>query len=137
MRVMGRAGVAFVLVVTMHCRGCAACLRGGFRACWAASACGARVAVLTFVGLARASVCSRAVVEISRSLVLRDAMRRRAQRSDPWQIASVRHYCVVRTHDQVEALSLADRVAVIGSRPVVQEGAPAGIYDRRGRATCS
>ena len=34
------------------------------------------------------------------------------------------------THDQVEALSLADRVAVMDQGRIVQEGAPAEIYDR-------
>jgi iron(III) transport system ATP-binding protein len=36
------------------------------------------------------------------------------------------------THDQVEALSLADRVAVMDQGRIVQEGAPAEIYDRPG-----
>jgi ABC-type Fe3+/spermidine/putrescine transport system ATPase subunit len=34
------------------------------------------------------------------------------------------------THDQVEALSLADRVAVMDQGRIVQEGAPAEIYER-------
>ncbi len=34
------------------------------------------------------------------------------------------------THDQVEALSLADRVAVMDQGRIVQEGTPAEIYDR-------
>jgi iron(III) transport system ATP-binding protein len=34
------------------------------------------------------------------------------------------------THDQVEALSLADRVAVMNQGRIVQEGAPTEIYDR-------
>jgi ABC-type Fe3+/spermidine/putrescine transport system ATPase subunit len=34
------------------------------------------------------------------------------------------------THDQVEALSLADRVAVMDQGRIVQEGAPADIYER-------
>ena len=34
------------------------------------------------------------------------------------------------THDQVEALSLADRVAVMNSGRILQEGAPADIYGR-------
>jgi ABC-type Fe3+/spermidine/putrescine transport system ATPase subunit len=34
------------------------------------------------------------------------------------------------THDQVEALSLADRVAVLDQGRIVQEGAPADIYER-------
>jgi iron(III) transport system ATP-binding protein len=34
------------------------------------------------------------------------------------------------THDQVEALSLADRVAVMDQGRIVQEGAPTEIYDR-------
>ena len=34
------------------------------------------------------------------------------------------------THDQVEALALADRVAVMDQGRIVQEGAPGEIYDR-------
>jgi ABC-type Fe3+/spermidine/putrescine transport system ATPase subunit len=34
------------------------------------------------------------------------------------------------THDQAEALSIADRVAVMNEGRIVQEGTPADIYDR-------
>jgi iron(III) transport system ATP-binding protein len=57
---------------------------------------------------------------------LRDAMRRELS-------ALIRQIGVTAlfvTHDQVEALSLADRVAVMDRGRIVQEGAPADIYDR-------
>jgi iron(III) transport system ATP-binding protein len=57
---------------------------------------------------------------------LRDSMRR--------ELATlIRHIGITAlfvTHDQVEALALADRVAVMAEGRIVQEGAPADIYER-------
>jgi iron(III) transport system ATP-binding protein len=57
---------------------------------------------------------------------LRDAMRR--ELSD--LIRQIGITALFVTHDQVEALSLADRVAVMDQGRIVQEGAPAEIYER-------
>jgi iron(III) transport system ATP-binding protein len=57
---------------------------------------------------------------------LRDTMRR--ELSDLIRRIGVTALFV--THDQVEALSLADRVAVMDQGRIVQEGAPAEIYER-------
>jgi iron(III) transport system ATP-binding protein len=57
---------------------------------------------------------------------LRDAMRR--------ELATlIRHLGITAlfvTHDQTEALSLADRLAVMDQGRILQEGTPAEIYDR-------
>jgi len=57
---------------------------------------------------------------------LRDAMRRELSTL----IRQIGITALFVTHDQVEALSLADRVAVMDQGRIVQEGAPAEIYDR-------
>ena len=57
---------------------------------------------------------------------LRDAMRRELATL----IRQIGITALFVTHDQVEALSLADRVAVMDQGRIVQEGAPAEIYDR-------
>jgi iron(III) transport system ATP-binding protein len=57
---------------------------------------------------------------------LRDAMRRELS----VLIRQIGVTALFVTHDQVEALSLADRVAVMERGRIVQEGAPADIYDR-------
>src|SRR5262249_44087015 len=57
---------------------------------------------------------------------LRDAMRRELATL----IRQIGITALFVTHDQVEALSLADRVAVMEHGRIVQEGAPAEIYDR-------
>jgi iron(III) transport system ATP-binding protein len=59
---------------------------------------------------------------------LRDAMRRELA----LLIRQIGITALFVTHDQVEALSLADRVAVMDQGRIVQEGAPAEIYDRPG-----
>jgi iron(III) transport system ATP-binding protein len=57
---------------------------------------------------------------------LRDSMRRELATL----IRQIGITALFVTHDQVEALSLADRVAVMDQGRIVQEGAPAEIYDR-------
>jgi iron(III) transport system ATP-binding protein len=57
---------------------------------------------------------------------LRDAMRRELA----MLIRQIGITALFVTHDQVEALSLADHVAVMDRGRIVQEGAPAEIYDR-------
>jgi iron(III) transport system ATP-binding protein len=57
---------------------------------------------------------------------LRDSMRRELATL----IRQIGITALFVTHDQVEALALADRVAVMADGRIVQEGAPADIYDR-------
>ena len=57
---------------------------------------------------------------------LRDSMRRELSTL----IRQIGVTALFVTHDQVEALSLADRVAVMDQGRIVQEGAPADIYER-------
>ncbi len=57
---------------------------------------------------------------------LRDTMRRELA----GLIRQIGITAVFVTHDQVEALSLADRVAVMEQGRIVQEGTPAEIYER-------
>lgn len=57
---------------------------------------------------------------------LRDSMRRELSTL----IRQIGITALFVTHDQVEALSLADRVAVMDQGRIVQEGAPADIYER-------
>ena len=57
---------------------------------------------------------------------LRDSMRRELA----ILIRQVGITALFVTHDQIEALALADRVAVMDHGRIVQEGAPADIYDR-------
>jgi iron(III) transport system ATP-binding protein len=57
---------------------------------------------------------------------LRDSMRRELSTL----IRQIGVTALFVTHDQVEALSLADRVAVMHQGRIVQEGAPADIYQR-------
>ena len=57
---------------------------------------------------------------------LRDSMRRELATL----IRQIGITALFVTHDQVEALSLADRVAVMDQGRIVQEGTPADIYDR-------
>jgi ABC-type Fe3+/spermidine/putrescine transport system ATPase subunit len=83
------------------------------------------------VALARAIVRRPALLLLDEPLSnldarLRDSMRRELS-------TLIRHIgitAVFVTHDQVEALSLADRVAVMDQGRIVQEGAPADIYER-------
>ncbi|HEY6994484.1 MAG TPA: ABC transporter ATP-binding protein [Xanthobacteraceae bacterium] len=57
---------------------------------------------------------------------LRDSMRRELATL----IRQIGITALFVTHDQIEALALADRVAVMAEGRIVQEGAPADIYDR-------
>ena len=57
---------------------------------------------------------------------LRDSMRRELSTL----IRQIGVTALFVTHDQVEALSLADRVAVLDQGRIVQEGAPTDIYER-------
>ncbi len=57
---------------------------------------------------------------------LRDAMRRELSTL----IREIGITALFVTHDQIEALSLADNVAVMRDGRIVQEGAPADIYDK-------
>jgi iron(III) transport system ATP-binding protein len=83
------------------------------------------------VALARAIVRRPALLLLDEPLSnldarLRDSMRRELS-------TLIRHVgitAVFVTHDQVEALSLADRVAVMDQGRIVQEGPPAEIYER-------
>jgi iron(III) transport system ATP-binding protein len=83
------------------------------------------------VALARAIVRRPALLLLDEPLSnldarLRDSMRRELS-------TLIRHIgitAVFVTHDQVEALSLADRVAVMDQGRIVQEGAPTEIYER-------
>ena len=83
------------------------------------------------VALARAIVRRPRLLLLDEPLSNLDARLREAMRRElATLIRQIGITALFVTHDQVEALSLADRVAVMHDGRILQEGAPAEIYDR-------
>jgi iron(III) transport system ATP-binding protein len=83
------------------------------------------------VALARAIVRRPSLLLLDEPLSNLDARLRETMRRE--LSALVRQIGITAlfvTHDQVEALSIADRVAVMNEGRIVQEGTPADVYDR-------
>jgi ABC-type Fe3+/spermidine/putrescine transport system ATPase subunit len=82
------------------------------------------------VALARALVCEPAVLLLDEPLAALDAKLRKAVRAELAALqAQVGTTFVLVTHDQEEALELADRLAVMDSGRVVQCGTPKSVYE--------
>jgi iron(III) transport system ATP-binding protein len=85
------------------------------------------------VALARALVIEPTVLLLDEPLSNLDAKLRLEMRSEIRRICSETKITTVYvTHDQKEALSMADRVAVLDRGRVMQVGAPRELYDRPG-----
>jgi len=83
------------------------------------------------VALARALVIEPDVVLLDEPLSNLDAHLRTEMRAEIKQIhAQIQRTMIYVTHDQTEALSMADRVAVMRSGQVVQVGSPRMLYAR-------
>jgi len=83
------------------------------------------------VALARALVVNPDVLLLDEPLSNLDAKLRLGMRSEIRRICDVTNVTAVYvTHDQVEALSIADRIAVIREGRVVQVGTPEQVYRR-------
>jgi ABC-type Fe3+/spermidine/putrescine transport system ATPase subunit len=83
------------------------------------------------VALARAVVRRPSLLLLDEPLSNLDARLREAMRRElATLIRQIGITALFVTHDQVEALSLADRVAVMEHGRIVQEGAPAEIYEQ-------
>jgi len=83
------------------------------------------------VALARAIIRKPALLLLDEPLSNLDARLRETMRRElSGLIRQIGITALFVTHDQVEALSLADRVAVMNEGRVVQQGAPADVYDR-------
>ena len=83
------------------------------------------------VALARAIVRRPSLLLLDEPLSNLDARLRETMRRElAGLIRQIGITAVFVTHDQVEALSLADRVAVMEQGRIVQEGTPAEIYER-------
>jgi iron(III) transport system ATP-binding protein len=83
------------------------------------------------VALARAIVRRPTLLLLDEPLSNLDARLREAMRKELSQlIRQIGITALFVTHDQVEALSIADRVAVMNEGRIVQEGASADIYER-------
>jgi iron(III) transport system ATP-binding protein len=83
------------------------------------------------VALARAIVRRPTLLLLDEPLSNLDARLRESMRKElSGLIRQIGITALFVTHDQVEALSIADRVAVMNEGRIVQEGAPAEIYDR-------
>jgi iron(III) transport system ATP-binding protein len=81
------------------------------------------------VALARAVVRSPSLLLLDEPLSNLDARLREAMRRElAALIKRIGITALFVTHDQVEALSLAQRVAVMSNGRIVQEGAPAEVY---------
>lgn len=81
------------------------------------------------VALARALVYEPGILLLDEPLSNLDAKLRDEMRSEIKQLVDRLHLTVLFvTHDQVEALSLSDKVAVMNHGKVVQEGPPTEIY---------
>jgi len=83
------------------------------------------------VAVARAIVMEPEVLLMDEPLSNLDALLRLSFRAELKKlVADLGTTCLYVTHDQVEALSLGDRVAVMREGRIVQVGAPLEIYDR-------
>ena len=83
------------------------------------------------VALARAIVRKPSLLLLDEPLSNLDARLREAMRRElSMLIRQIGITALFVTHDQVEALSLADRVAVMNQGRILQEGAPADVYAR-------
>ena len=83
------------------------------------------------VALARAIVRRPSLLLLDEPLSNLDARLRESMRRElATLIRQIGITALFVTHDQVEALSLADRVAVMDQGRIVQEGAPAEIYEQ-------
>jgi multiple sugar transport system ATP-binding protein len=83
------------------------------------------------VAVARALAVEPSVLLMDEPLSNLDALLRLKFRSDLKRIVhEVRTTVIYVTHDQVEALSLADRLAVMKDGQIVQVGLPLSVYDR-------
>jgi iron(III) transport system ATP-binding protein len=83
------------------------------------------------VALARAIVRRPTLLLLDEPLSNLDARLRESMRKElSALIRQIGITALFVTHDQAEALSIADRVAVMNSGRIVQEGAPAEIYER-------
>jgi ABC-type Fe3+/spermidine/putrescine transport system ATPase subunit len=83
------------------------------------------------VALARAIVRRPTLLLLDEPLSNLDARLRESMRKElSTLIRQIGITALFVTHDQVEALSIADRVAVMNGGRIVQEGAPAEIYER-------
>ena len=83
------------------------------------------------VALARALVIRPSVLLLDESLSNLDAKLRDAMRHEIRDIQrSLDITTLFVTHDQVEALTMCDRIAVMNRGRIVQVGSPADIYDR-------
>jgi iron(III) transport system ATP-binding protein len=83
------------------------------------------------VAIARALACDPAVVLLDEPFAALDATLRARLRADVRSILEAAGVtAVLVTHDQTEALSLADLVAVIRDGRVLQAGPPAEVYGR-------
>jgi iron(III) transport system ATP-binding protein len=83
------------------------------------------------VALARAIVRRPSLLLLDEPLSNLDARRREAMRRElAALIRRIGCTALFVTHDQVEALSLADRVAVMNGGHILQEGTPAEVYGR-------
>ncbi len=83
------------------------------------------------VAVARAIVTDAPLLLMDEPLSNLDALLRLHARAELKRLhAEVRRTTVYVTHDQVEALSMGDRIAVMKDGAIVQVGTPLGIYDR-------
>jgi iron(III) transport system ATP-binding protein len=83
------------------------------------------------VALARAIVRKPTLLLLDEPLSNLDARLRESMRKElSLLIRQIGITALFVTHDQLEALSIADRVAVMNEGRIVQEGAPADIYER-------
>ncbi len=83
------------------------------------------------VALARALAAGGDALLLDEPLSNLDAQLRLHMRSQIRQLVKETHLTAVYvTHDQVEALSTADRIAVMNAGKIVQVGTPAELYDR-------
>jgi iron(III) transport system ATP-binding protein len=83
------------------------------------------------VALARAIVRNPTLLLLDEPLSNLDARLRESMRKElSHLIRQIGITALFVTHDQVEALSIADRVAVMNDGRIVQEGTPAEIYER-------
>ncbi|WP_431854229.1 ABC transporter ATP-binding protein [Azospirillum sp.] len=83
------------------------------------------------VALARALATQPDVVLLDEPLSALDALLRQTLRRELKEILDAVHATVILvTHDQEEAMSFADRIAVLNGGRVEQEGIPADLYER-------
>jgi multiple sugar transport system ATP-binding protein len=83
------------------------------------------------VAVARALVMEPAVLLLDEPLSNLDAKLRLRMRTELKRLHKTVEFTIVYvTHDQVEAMSLADRMAVINQGVLIQEGPPLEVYNR-------